>query len=182
MDESIFRDCIQFSSDYEDVYTGQLLCLEIFTSITCISRWRNGIRQKNNSLGTISDIINENTWGDYKWKHLRGSIVLIKLWRARPNLGWREKINLGFYFHASSWCFRRFYEGLHKTFLRHHKDSLFWFSSSQSSLWSSEVQLSSKPVSWLVFPWSLLLGNHSSSSPSLDHIYKWKSSSVAGIA
>ena len=122
MDESIFRDCIQFSSDYEDLYTGQLLCLEIFTSITCISRWRNGIRQKNNSLGTISDIINENTWGDYKWKHLRGSIVLIKLWRARPNLGWREKINLGFYFHASSWCFRRFYEGLHKTFLRHHKD------------------------------------------------------------
>ena len=179
----VFFVIVYSSAPTMRTYIRDNFCVWRFSHLLLVSRdGEMELDKKNNSLGTISDIINENTWGDYKWKHLRGSIVLIKLWRARPNLGWREKINLGFYFHASSWCFRRFYEGLHKTFLRHHKDSLFWFSSSQSSLWSSEVQLSSKPVSWLVFPWSLLLGNHSSSSPSLDHIYKWKSSSVAGIA
>ena len=38
---------------------------------------------------------------------------------SRPNHRRREKINLDFYFHASLWPLKRFYEGLkglHKTF------------------------------------------------------------------
>ena len=38
---------------------------------------------------------------------------------SRPNLGWREKINLIFYFYTSLWYLKKFYEGvkgLHKTF------------------------------------------------------------------
>ena len=35
---------------------------------------------------------------------------------SRPIPGRREKIKLHFYFHTSLWCFKRFYEGLHKTF------------------------------------------------------------------
>ena len=37
----------------------------------------------------------------------------------RPNPGQRKKIKLNFYFHTSSWCLKRYYEGLkglHKTF------------------------------------------------------------------
>ena len=37
----------------------------------------------------------------------------------RPAPGQREKVNLNFYFYTSSWCLKRFYEGLkglHKTF------------------------------------------------------------------
>ena len=32
--------------------------------------------------------------------------------RSSPDPGRREKINLNFYFHTSSWCLKRFYEGL----------------------------------------------------------------------
>ena len=42
-----------------------------------------------------------------------------------PNPERREKIKLNFYFHTSLRCLKRFYEGLkgiHKTFLRHHKE------------------------------------------------------------
>ena len=38
---------------------------------------------------------------------------------SRPDPGRREKINLYFYFHTSSWCLKRFHEGpegLYKTF------------------------------------------------------------------
>ena len=31
---------------------------------------------------------------------------------SRPDSGQREKNNLNFYFHASLWCLKRFYEGL----------------------------------------------------------------------
>ena len=44
---------------------------------------------------------------------------------CRPDIERGEKINLNFYFHASLWCLKRFYEGLkglHKTFLRHDKE------------------------------------------------------------
>ena len=33
-----------------------------------------------------------------------------------PDSKRREKINLKFYFHASLWCLKRFYESLYKTF------------------------------------------------------------------
>ena len=39
--------------------------------------------------------------------------------------GRREKINLSFYFHASLWCLKTFYEGLRglpKTLLGHRKE------------------------------------------------------------
>ena len=29
-----------------------------------------------------------------------------------PDPGWREKVNLNFYFHTSLWCRKRFYKGL----------------------------------------------------------------------
>ena len=43
---------------------------------------------------------------------------------SRPEPGRRKKINLKFNFHTSFWFLKRFFkwfEGLHKTFLRHYK-------------------------------------------------------------
>ena len=53
-------------------------------------------------------------------------VAAIEKCNSRSGPGRREKISLTFYFYASLWCLKRFYEGfkgLHKTFLRHHKKS-----------------------------------------------------------
>ena len=44
-----------------------------------------------------------------------------KIWRRslnhfRPNPGWREKIELNFYFHTSLWCIKRTFKALIKPF------------------------------------------------------------------
>ena len=42
-----------------DLYTESFLCLELFTLVICISKKRNGIRQKNNALVAKCDF---TTW------------------------------------------------------------------------------------------------------------------------
>ena len=43
--------------------------------------------------------------------------TLFVLEPSHPDPGQREKINLNFHFHTSSWCPKRFYEGL-KAFIK----------------------------------------------------------------
>ena len=42
----------------------------------------------------------------------------IYIYPSRPDPRRREKINLNFHFHTSLWCFKRFYEDLHKAFIK----------------------------------------------------------------
>ena len=47
---AFFGGLIQRAGGGGVLYTKPVLCLEFFTTVTCISRKRNGIGQKNNAL------------------------------------------------------------------------------------------------------------------------------------
>ena len=67
----------------------------------------------SNSQGAMSRFL--------AWAHVKSlDHVSFYIYPCRPNSGRREKIKLDFYFHASFWCLKRFYEGP-KGLLGHHK-------------------------------------------------------------